>query len=142
MGIAVFSASWGVACGRHWVRSVFHIFREGVGLGLQEAVEVLDGAAIEVLRLRVKAEECGDDVGLAAVAIEAEGEAEGVVLGEDAGPVGGIQGAVGAVGVEAGLEGVEAEHRGLGERDPFDGGTLLGADGLAGGDGAGDAGID
>jgi hypothetical protein len=50
---------------------------------LAEAVEVLHGAAVEALGLGLEAEERGGSFGFAIEDIEAVGEPEGAVLGED-----------------------------------------------------------
>jgi len=47
---------------------------------LQQAVEIFDCMAIEALGLGLETEECGGDIGLPGVAIEAEGEPVGAVL--------------------------------------------------------------
>jgi hypothetical protein len=96
----------------------------------QQAVETFDGAAMEALGLGLKAKNRGGDVGLPAVAMEAEGEPVGAVL---------VEGDIEAVGEEAGFEDRRAAHGVLGDGDAFDGVALLGVDGLVGGDGVGDA---
>ncbi len=93
------------------------------------------------------------DIGLPAVAIEAEGERVGAVLIEcdvDAFAdlstieVVRVHGAlIEAVGEEAGFDGRHSPHGVVGQSgDAFDGVALLGIDGLIGGDGAGDEGGD
>jgi hypothetical protein len=103
---------------------------------LEEAVEILDGTAIEAFGLGLKAEKDGGDVGLADVAIEPKGERVGVVLsGTNFKALGelGMTEAVRVhgsllegVGEEAGLQGVETADGVLGEGDAFDGVALMG----------------
>jgi hypothetical protein len=94
----------------------------GVQLGaeFEKSMEIFNGAAVESLGLGLEAEEGRHHVGLAVVAIEAEGEAVRVVLAgsDDAAgreilvaEVFGIGGALGeAVGENSGFELVEPEH--------------------------------
>lgn len=113
-----------------------------------EALELLDGTAVETLRLGLVTEEEGEGVGLAAEAVEAEAEPIGTMLfggdwdalgeigrSEDAGLGGAYHGSVEAVGEEAGFESGHAQHGLLGEDDALDGEEFLGVDGLVGGDG-------
>ena len=106
---------------------------------LAEAVEVLDGAAIEALGLGLEAEESGGEIGLTAEDFESVGEPKSAVLGardfdviadlaafEDLGIGGADHGGFQAVGEEAGFEGVHAEHGVLGEGDAFDGEAFMG----------------
>ena len=133
-----------------FVRRFVFLRRELVA-ELAEAVEVLDGAAVEALGLGLEAEEGGGDIGLAVEDIEAVGEPESAVLREgcldalaDLGSLEDVRlrwaahGVVEAVGEEAGFEGIHAEHGMLGEGNAFDGEAFLGVDGLVGGDGVGD----
>jgi hypothetical protein len=110
-----------------------------------EAVEILYGAAVKTVALRLIAEEYADGVGLelAHHAVEAGGQPVALILAggdlyilgdlafaEYEGRAGGFHGFIEAVGKEARLQGGAAEEGVLGESDALDGEELLGVGGL------------
>ena len=119
---------------------------------LAEAVEILDGAAVEAFGLGLVAEEEGEGGGGGGKLVEAFGEEVVAILGADdagilvdevgadadegAAVVG--HGLVEADGEEAGVEAFGAEQGMLGEGDAFDGEGFLGVDGPVDGDGVGE----
>jgi hypothetical protein len=137
----------------------FSFFGLGVGNGFvwrivialtDEALEVLDGAAVLALYLRLVAQDEGPHGGLAGHALEAFGHGVvpvlvapdlvvGVEFGVEAeygGPVG-VEGAVDAGDEHAGFEAPAADHRELADGDALDGEDLLGGLGLVVGEGVG-----
>ena len=112
-----------------------------------EALEFLDGAAVETLGLGLIAEEQREAVGFASQDLETLGQGAGAVLGpgdfDIADEVVGegidqaaiaIEGLVEATGEESGFESGGAKQGLLGEGHALDGEKLLGIDGLVDGD--------
>jgi hypothetical protein len=117
----------------------FVLFGRELVAEFAEAVEILDGPAVEALGLGLETEEGSGDVGLAVEGVEAVGEPEGAILGlgdidvvadlalfEDIGLGGAEHGLFEAGGEEAGFEGVHAEQGVSGEGDALDGEAFTG----------------
>src|ERR1039457_2014456 len=114
-----------------------------------EAVEFLDGAAVEALGLGLVAEEEGETIGVFVEAVEAFGEEVVAVLGlsdfvifvdelwanAHQGAAVAVDGLVEAGSAHAVVEAFDAEEGLLGEGDAHDGEELLRVDGLVDGDG-------
>ncbi len=112
-----------------------------------EALEFLDGAAVEALALGLVAEEEGEGIGLRGDGVESAGECIGAVLGGGDFDISDqvlVEGMVQEVivadrfveagGEEAGFKGGGAEQGVLGQGDALDGEEFLRVDGLIGGD--------
>ena len=140
--------SWGRGFVWQNLREIFrHVFDE-VGAEGFEALEFLDGAAVEALGLGLVAEKGGVEFGVEASEgfTEEEGSVEGVVgrVGcEGVGKAGDVvalggDGLIEEAGEDGGFEASDTVEGVLGEGDAFDSVALLGVDGAVDGDCAGD----
>ena len=113
-----------------------------------DPVELFDGATVEALGLRLKAEEEDEVLGARVEARHAFGDQEiailldgdfeivieGFGLHEPDGNAAWSEAGIEKRGVQAALQAVNAEERGAGEGEPLDGEELFGVDGLIGAD--------